>query len=39
MESETHQVREEANRKWLVSRFTHFSSWPLPDNNVALGPT
>ena len=39
MESETHQVREEANRKRLVSRFPHFPSWPPPDDNVALGPT
>ena len=39
MGSETHQVCEEANHKWLVSWFPHFSSWPPPDNNVTLGPT
>jgi len=40
MESEIHQVREEANRKRLVSQFPHcFPSRPPPDNNIALGPT
>ena len=39
MESETHQVREEANRKRLVSGFPHFPSPPPPDDNITLGPT
>jgi len=39
MELETHQVREEANHKQLVSQFPHFPSWPPPDDNMMLGPT